>query len=120
MALAGLCAAPILFVLGLAVVCFGVSLLLRWVAAVPLLTIALGQVASGAGIDPWIVVIVALVACNGFLLPYQNTTYLAMYHGTEGRLFSHAQARPLALAYWALVLIGLGASLPLWRLMGLL
>src|SRR5262249_26582269 len=27
------------------------------------------------GIDPWIVVIVALVACNGFMLPYQNTTY---------------------------------------------
>jgi di/tricarboxylate transporter len=119
-ALAGLCTSPVLFVVGLAVICFGLSLVLRWVVAVPLLTLTIGPVAGAAGIDPWIVVIVALVACNGFVLPYQNTTYLAMYHGTDGRLFSHAQARPLALVYWLLVLIGLCVSVPLWRLMGLL
>ena len=62
-----------------------------------LITLALGLAAAAAGIDPWIVGFVALLACNGFFFAYQSTVYLALYHGTGGQLFSHAQARPLAL-----------------------
>ena len=77
-------------------------------------------VAGAAGIDPWVVAIIALIACNGFWVPYQSTMYLALYHGTGGYLFSHAQARPLAVAYGVLTLLALCASVPLWQAMGLL
>ena len=61
-----------------------------------------------------------LIAGNGFLLPYQSSNYLALYEGTNGRLFSHAQARPAAVVYTALSVAALCASVPVWRWMGLL
>ena len=105
---------------GLAVLGSLTSLVLRWQAAAPLLTIAASPVASAAGVSPLVVAIVATIACNGFLVPYQSTTYLALYHGTGGRLFDHRLARPAALAYGVASLLALCASVPAWRWMGLL
>jgi hypothetical protein len=93
---------------------------LRWQAAAPLVTLALQPVVAAAGVDPWVVAIVALVACNGFFFPCQNTSYLALFHGTGGQLFDHTQARPLAVWYAVLALLALCASVPFWRAMGLL
>jgi hypothetical protein len=116
----GLVSTPVLFVAALTVLCYAVTLVMRWQAAAPLLTISLAPVGSAAGIDPWVIGLIALMACNGFFLPYQSTTYLALYHGTNGRLFAHSQARPTALAYGVVTLIALCASVPIWHLMGLL
>jgi hypothetical protein len=119
-ALGDFVATPVLFVAALTILCYGLSLVLRWQATAPLLTISLAPVALGAGIDPWIIGLIALVACNGFFLPYQSTTYLALYHGTSGRLFNHSQARPTAVAYAMVTLAALCLSVPIWRAMGLL
>src|SRR4029453_19069008 len=73
----GLASAPIVFVAALTAVCFAVSLVLRWQAAAPLLTLALAPAPAAAGISPFVVGLVTLIACNGFFLPYQSTTYLA-------------------------------------------
>jgi di/tricarboxylate transporter/CRP-like cAMP-binding protein len=116
----GLSGTPVVFIAALTVLCFALSLVMRWQAAAPLLTISLAPVGLGAGIDPWVIGLVALMACNGFLLPYQSTTYLALYHGTNGRQFTHRQARPMAIAYSVVTLLALCASVPLWRAMGLL
>jgi di/tricarboxylate transporter/CRP-like cAMP-binding protein len=116
----GLAGTPVVFVGALCLLCFAFSLVMRWQAAAPLLTISLAPVAASAGIDPWVVALIALMACNGFFLPYQSTTYLALYSGTNGRLFSHEQARPMAIAYAIMTLVALCASVPIWRLMGLL
>jgi hypothetical protein len=116
----GLASSPVLFVAALTLLCFGLSLVMRWQAAAPLLTISLAPVGIGAGIDPWVIGLIALMACNGFFLPYQSTTYLALYHGTNGRLFSHGQARPMAVAYAVVTLLALCASVPVWRAMGLI
>ena len=111
---------PALFVFALTLLCFIVSFLLRWQAAAPLMTIALGPVAAEAGISPLVVGLVALIACNAFFMPYQSTTYLALYHGTGGELFSHRQARAAALAYGLFSLLALTTSVFFWGLMGLL
>ena len=111
---------PVLFVAALTLLCFAVSFVLRWQAAAPLITIALAPVADAAGIHPFVVGLVALIACNGFFLPYQSTTYLAMYHGSGGKLFTHAQARPAAIAYGVVTLLALCASVFAWRAAGLL
>jgi hypothetical protein len=60
-----------------------------------------------------------VIACNGFFLPYQSTSYLALYAGTGGKLFTHRQIVPVALAYAAWTIVAIILSMPLWRLMGL-
>ena len=63
---------------------------------------------------------VALVATNMWYVPYQSIMYQALYYGTSEQAFSHAQARPIALIYGLACLIGLLATVPVWRAMGLL
>ena len=111
---------PILFLLALSLLCVAISFVVRWQAAAPLVTIALVPVASAAGIHPFVVGVIAVIACNGFFLPYQSTTYLALYSGTGGKIFTHGQALRAALAYGAWTLIAVALSVPVWRLMGLL
>jgi di/tricarboxylate transporter len=118
--LGGLTAAPALFVAALALLAFATSFLLRWQAAAPLITVIAVPVAGAAGIHPFVVGLAALMAGNVFFLPYQSTTYLALYHGTGGRLFTHAQAWPAALAYAVIVVVALCASVIPWSVMGLL
>jgi hypothetical protein len=60
------------------------------------------------------------VAGNGFILPYQSSSYIALVSASGGKLFGQHQARSVAIAYVAFTLLGLAASLPLWHLMGLL
>jgi CRP-like cAMP-binding protein len=110
---------PVIFVIGLAVLCFAISFIIRWQAAAPLVTIALAPVASVSGVHPVIVGLVAVIACNTFFLPYQSTSYLALWAGTAGKLFTHRQVVPMALAYAAWTIVAILLSVPLWRLMGL-
>lgn len=111
---------PLLFLLLTTGVCFAITLVLRWQAAAPLATIALAPVASAAGINPVVVGIVAVVACSTFFMPYQSTIYLALYHGTGGNLFTHSQARPVAIAFGLATLLAVIVSVPYWRALGLI
>jgi hypothetical protein len=88
--------------------------------AAPLVTLALGPVAFAAGIDPWIVAFLALVACSNFIFGYQSNPYQALLHGISGHHFTDRQTRPLAVAYVVLTFVALFASVPVWHLMGLL
>jgi len=115
-----LTATPVVFVLALVLLCFAVSFVVRWQAAAPLITIVLAPVASASGVHPFIVGLVALVAGNGFFLPYQSTSYLALCAGTGGKLFAHRQALPAAFAYAAWAMVAVALSVPVWRWMGLL
>ena len=105
--------------IGLALAGFVLSLLIRWQAAAPLLTLVATPAASSAGIDPFLVGLISLVATQAWFFPFQSTVYLALYHGS-GELFSHRDARPLALLWGPLVLLSLVAAVPAWRWMGLL
>jgi anion transporter len=116
----GLMASPALFVVALSLLCFAISFVVRWQAAAPLITIALAPVASASGMHPFIVGLVAVIACNGFFLPYQSTAYLALCSGTAGKLFTHRQVVPTALAYGAWTLVAVVLSVPVWRMMGLI
>ena len=119
-AVGDLSASPGAFVVILALLCFAIGFVVRQQAAAPLITIALAPVASAAGVHPFLVGLIAVLAGNGFFLPYQSTTYLALYGGTGGKLFSHAQALPAALAYAVWTIVAIALSVPVWRLMGLL
>jgi solute carrier family 13 (sodium-dependent dicarboxylate transporter), member 2/3/5 len=108
------------FLLLLTLFCFAISFVVRWQAAAPLVTIAMTPIASAAGVHPFIVGVIAVIACNGFWVPYQSTTYLALYAGTGGQVFSHGQVTPAAIAYGVWTLVAVTLSVPVWRWMGLL
>jgi DASS family divalent anion:Na+ symporter len=111
---------PLAFVGMAAGLSFVVGLAVRYTAAAPLLTIALSPVALNLGINPWIVGIVALVATNAFLLPHQSAQYQALYSATSGRLFTHRDARSVAIVYLVASFLALAASVPWWHALGLL
>jgi hypothetical protein len=116
----GLASSPVVFVAAFTLACYAISFVLRWQAAAPLLTIALSPLALSSGVNPWVIGFIATLACNTFFLSYQSTVYLALFHGTGGRLFTHAQARPAAIAYGVITLVALCASVPVWQAMGLI
>jgi di/tricarboxylate transporter len=107
------------FCLALTLAGFALSLVVRWQAAAPLLTLIALPAGASAGVHPFLVALIALVATQVWFLPYQSTVYLALYHGS-GELFTHARARRMALLWGALVLLSVLAATPAWRWMGLL
>jgi CRP-like cAMP-binding protein/di/tricarboxylate transporter len=109
---------PAAFCLGLALTGFALSLVIRWQAAAPLLTLVATPPAATIGIHPLVVALVALVATQAWFLPFQSTIYLALHQGS-GELFAHAQARRLALLWGPIVLLSLVIAVPVWRHMGL-
>lgn len=118
-ALAPLTASPTPFLLVATLLGTLLSVLVRWQAAAAVLTVVLLPLTGAVGVHPWVLAICVLAGANTWLFPQQSTGYLAVYHGSEGRLFSHEQARPLALAYPAFVLVGVLVSIPWWRALGL-
>jgi di/tricarboxylate transporter/CRP-like cAMP-binding protein len=109
-----------LFVLAVAALATILSLTLRTGPISLLLVLALSPTAVALGISPWVVGMAAMLGSNLWLYPQQSVLYLTAYHGTDGRAFSHAQARPLAVAYAVFVFVALLASIPYWRLIGLI
>jgi di/tricarboxylate transporter len=118
--LAPLGTSPTACVVAVALAGYALNFVVRWQAACGLMTLVLVPVAVPLGIDPWVVGITALISTNMWFLPYQSTIYQALYYGTDERAFGHAQVRRIALAYGVACLVGLAASVPLWRVMGLL
>ncbi|KAF0221778.1 MAG: ABC-type branched-chain amino acid transport system periplasmic [Geobacteraceae bacterium] len=77
-------------------------------------------IAGTLGIHPFVIALVALVASNPFFVPFQNAVYQNFLESTEGKLFSHVQARRYSWAQLAAVLTAVVLSIPVWRLMGLI
>jgi len=111
---------PALFLTVLTLLCIALSFLLRMPTAAPIMTVAFGPVAMAAGIDPWIVAFLALVACSNFVFAYQSNPYQALQHGISGHVFTDTQTRPLAVVYVVLTFVALWASVPVWHTMGIL
>lgn len=109
---------PVIALGAAVVVTMAVRFVLPWQTAVPLLTVGLLPLAEKSGLSPWLVALVALKAGNVFLVPPQNTYYLTLYYGTEERAFTHAQVRPFAWTYAAIVLVVFLLNLPYWRMLG--
>jgi CRP-like cAMP-binding protein len=126
---AGLAAAPVLAQLGIGgpalvllagVLTILVKSLLAADQAILLLSLALIPVAVAVGLNPWLVVIAILALGLSWHIPAQSPEYLVAYGASQGRLFTHAQGRRMALAYDAIALAGLAICLPYWAALGLL
>jgi DASS family divalent anion:Na+ symporter len=111
---------PFVFVLVVGLIAFVLHFFVPWITASTILALVIMPIAQGLGIHPVIPVFVILTAGDHTFFPFVNSAYPILYFGSEGELFSHAQARPLL---WLETLIRMGAllaSVPYWRLLGLL
>jgi DASS family divalent anion:Na+ symporter len=91
----------------------------EWVC-VPMMVLALLPAAGMLSLHPWVIVFVVLLGANTWIFPYQFSTYLAFWGGSEGRLWAHRQVRPWALGYLLVSLVLLLVSVPLWRALDLI
>ena len=87
--------------------------------AVILLGLALIPIASAVGVHPWLVVIAILTFALSWHVVAQTPEYLVAHVASEGRLYSHGQARRAAFAYVVVAFTALTLCLPYWRLLGL-
>jgi len=87
--------------------------------AVILLGLALIPIAATVGVHPWLVVIAILTLGLSWHVVAQTPEYLVAHVASEGRLYSHGQARRAAFAYLVVAFAALALSLPYWRLLGL-
>jgi len=105
----------LVFVLSIAVLNLGVRLVLPDDQTLLLLSIILIPLAPVFGVHPWVVVITLLATFTLWLLPSQTASYAVAYEASEGRLFTHLQARKACIGFIAVTLIGLVAVFPYWR-----
>jgi DASS family divalent anion:Na+ symporter len=90
----------------------------EWVT-VPLLIVALLPAAPTLDLHPWVIAFVVLLGSNMWTLPHQFASYVAFVGGSGGALWTHRQVWPFSLVHAGLSLLGLLASIPWWRLLGL-
>jgi DASS family divalent anion:Na+ symporter len=111
---------PLLIIPIVACLCFLLRLVLAQPPALLALGLALIPIAPLLGVHPWIILITLLATSGMWFLPSQSAAYLVAYSVTDGRLYSHSQARWISCAYAVVTLLGLALTIPYWRWLGLL
>lgn len=108
----------ILVVLGACVV--ACRLVLPWIPATLLLSLALVPAAPQLGLSPWLVGFVILVTANTWLHPNQSDFCRLTREATRGLMFTARHGTLMGIAVTAVTLVAIALSLPYWRMIGLL
>lgn len=77
-------------------------------------------VLSECQVNPFVVGLILLISTNPFFLPYQNTLYLSILQGTEGKMFRHGQIVKLAFLHILIVLVSIALTVPYWTFLRLI
>ena len=83
-----------------------------------LLTIFLVPCAEDQAVHPGVLLITLALATNTWFFAYQDACYQIAYFGSEGRSFSHTQARKLMCVQTLAIVIAITISVPYWRFLG--
>jgi len=104
--------------LAVALIVYFVRLFLKKIPAVILLMLTLTPLAEANGIHPGVLLITILLAVESWFLPYQTDSYQVAYYSTDGKSFSHLQARQLMIAKFFTSLFAVAISVPYWEMLG--
>ena len=104
-------------VLGLFVV--AVRMVVPWIPATLLLSLALVPTASQLGLSAWVVGFVVLTTANTWLHPNQAELCRLTRDATGGALFTQRQAIRMGIAMTVLSLVAVAASVPYWSALGI-
>ena len=66
------------------------------------------------------VIITLLATSTPWFFPAQLPGYQMAHEASEGRLFSHAQARVVCAGYMVVTIVALVLCVPYWRALGLI
>lgn len=110
----------LLFLVALSLIVFMVRFLLPSNVTIVLLSTILIPIAVQTGISPWIPCFTIIVASNVWFRPYQCTFNLTFYSMTAGQLFQHRDLTYFLLINALIAIAAIAASVPVWKLMGLL
>jgi DASS family divalent anion:Na+ symporter len=111
---------PGTLVLLLSVFVIGCRLVLPWIPATLLLSLALVPAAPQLGLSPWVVGFVVLLAANTWLHPTQSDFYRLMRNAGGEDLATERHGIVVGVAMTVVVLVALTASVPYWRAVGVL
>jgi divalent anion:Na+ symporter, DASS family len=99
---------------------FACRLLMPWIPATLLLSLALVPAAPRLGLNPWVVGFVVLVAANAWIHP-SLSDYCRVTRDAAGEdLFGQRQAMLAGIVLSVLTVIGLAVSIPYWHMLGIL
>jgi DASS family divalent anion:Na+ symporter len=115
----GTTASPYTFVLATGVAAFALRFVMPIPTLMPIMALVTMPLAISVGYSPFVPVITMLMVGEHTFVPYINQTYLAMYHLSNGDLFSHEQARRAHTIEAAFRLLAVLASVPYWQALGL-
>ena len=111
---------PTKLILLLAAFIFACRLLMPWIPATLLLSLALVPAAPRLGLDAWVVGFVVLVAANAWIHP-SLSDYCRVTRDAAGEdLFGQRQALLAGVVLTVLTVLGLLVSMPYWRMLGIL
>jgi len=117
---AALVGSPAALVVLLALFVIACRLVIPWIPATLLLSLALVPAAPRLGLSPWIVGFVVLVAANTWLHPSQSDFYRVMRDATQGEVLTERHALLAGVAMTVVTVLAITASLPFWQLTGIL
>jgi DASS family divalent anion:Na+ symporter len=89
-------------------------------SAVAVLTLVFAPVSAAQGIDPFIAAFTVYCAGNVWYVFYNSIVWVVAYYATGGDMVEFKEMRKFSIAYMIISIIGLMASVPAWRMLGLL
>jgi hypothetical protein len=111
---------PAALVLLLGVFVILCRVVLPWVPATLILSLALVPAAGQVGLSPWVVGFVVLLVANTWLHPNQSDFHRLLRDATGAKLLSERDALRAGIGLTAIALVAVAASIPYWRALGLL
>lgn len=109
---------PVVFLASFSLCVHLLRFLLPVQAALLVGILAVLPIIPALGIHPFIVGLVALISCNPWLLPYQNSHYRSILLTSEEKLFTHRQTITLAVLHIVIVLLSIAVSVVYWQQTG--
>ncbi len=113
-------ATPALAFIVIALITYAVRLVFTSFLTVVTLVIALLPLAVELQINPWIMIMIVLIASEMWFFPFQVDWHSLAYATTDGKGFSYQEMKRIHWFYAAAYLIALVAAIPYWRYLGLM
>ena len=111
---------PALAFIVIALITYAVKLVFTSFLTVVTLVIALLPLAADLQVNPWIVIMIVLIASEVWFFRFQVDWHTLAYATTDNKGFSYREMNRIHLFYAAAYLIALVAVIPYWRYLGLM
>lgn len=109
-----------LFIVALCLLLFVLRfVLVSQAASLTMFIVLLAPLATAMNMNPLIPAFIVLTAVNLWNVVYQNTTFLAAFYAGGG-MVKHSQTIKMSVSYAIINIVALLASIPLWKLLGML